>query len=335
MKRKSCFQARIHLIGKTFLYASRGNQIFRGDLKGYNWQRIASMPIINKEKFKSFSRLSRRLFRSGISHILSIDRRSLLIVGYDQLCVYDLFKGSWITASQIVGKRPLLIGQSPNVLCYGEYRSNPENSPISVITSNDKGMTWKKSYSFKNIRHIHGVVWDKYWQQFWITTGDNGIDCGLWLADEEFKKVQIFLNDGQQARAVQPIFTKDYIYYATDTHEEQNHIYRICRKTKEREQLIQVQSSVFYGAIVNNRIFFATVCEPKSLESYVAIYGSDIEGKGWREVLRLKKDLWSKRYFQYGQILFPYGENQTPYLWFTPMSCTYDQQVMRMNINDN
>jgi hypothetical protein len=146
-------------------------------------------------------------------------------------------------------------------------------------------------------------------------------EAGIWRTDDSFATVHKVAGGSQQMRAVQPLFTKDYVYFGSDTPHEINHIYRMDREGKMIEQLAAVDSSVFFASRVGQSLFFSTTAEPSVVNEtrFASIWRSE-DGINWRRWMSFKKDLLPKKYFQHGQILFPNGPGDGQHLWFTPFA---------------
>ena len=143
------------------------------------------------------------------------------------------------------------------------------------------------------------------------------------------------IGGNQQSRALQLLFTKDYAYFGTDTPFEINHIYRLDKSSGRIEKLASVDASVYWGCKVGDALFFSTALEFSSVNvcSFASIWGS-LDGRRWRQVAKYKKDLWPTRYCEIGQIFFPQGNNNTGYLFYTPVATEGDQTLQRIRVAD-
>lgn len=336
MEIKKLVKGKAQYIDGNNLYVSQGRNIFIFNIKKGSYNKIASFPCSFIDRIKASNKYGQRLFRSAIHHILKVDKSTLLVIAFREIKIFNLKEKKWICSSKLIGKRPLVIGQSPNLICYGEYHTNNKKNPMKIIASNDLGVSWFSIYAFKNIRHIHGISWDRFINKFWITTGDNNQESAIWLVSEDFSDMKIVVGGSQQSRAVQLLIQKNTVFYATDTPLEQNYFYKINKELSMVTLLNEITSSVFYGTQINNKLFFSTVCEPSEINEIqsVKLYHYNETTNKWYEELSLKKDFLSMKYFQYGQISFPAGDNLTKKLYFSPMSCKYDGWVMEGDLNE-
>ncbi|ACB86090.1 glycosyl hydrolase [Natranaerobius thermophilus] len=323
------FSGRVHFVNDSVLIATKANNVYISKDDGQNWKKILNLQLNFKDRFKIKNRWSRRLFRCDIHHLLKIDDHIILFLK-NEIYVFDIIDMRVLTRQSLPGRgsRPLKVCLSNGNLYYGEYFGNKYRDPVRVYKSTDFGKTWEVTYVFNNIRHIHGIFEDPYTGNIWVTTGDSGDEAAIWVTNNDFKDVQPVLKGGQQFRAVTLLFTQDYIYYGTDTPLEDNYIYRLDKKDYNLEKLVKVDSSVFHGTVVNNNLFFSTACEPSEVNETrkVKVWMSR-DGENWEVIKTFKKDILSYKYFQYGQVFFPYNakrknDNQ---LWITPFATNYDQ----------
>ena len=301
------------------IYCARSHKIFQSTDNGITWKIWIALPVKTWQKIVMALPLFARLLRQGIHHLTITESEAVIIAN----------KMSYVVDKDIPKKVEPLHGSRPLVLCttanndiyYGEYRSNPDRSPVSVWKLNIKNLTWESVWSFKNIRHVHGVFHDPYRDAIWVTTGDTDSEAGIWRTDDNFATLQKIIGGSQQFRSVQLLFTKDYLYFGSDAPDEKNYIYRMDREGQNLEQLVAVDSSVFYGCKVGESLFFSTAIEPSSINTSrkAEVWRSD-NGTDWYKFLEFKKDIWSMKYFQYGQILFPSGNNTSTSLYFTPFA---------------
>jgi hypothetical protein len=231
---------------------------------------------------------------------------------------------------------------------YGEYRSNQERSPINVWAARHDNLSkWSPIYTFDNIRHIHGVFVDPLDGSIWVTTGDFDNESALWRTDNTFQTLEYIIGGSQQCRAVQLLFDREYIHFASDAPEEINYIYKLHRSSLSLEKSTAVAGPVFFGTTVGNSHFFSTVVEPSSVNkaNFVELWRHDIDSNNttnnitkntthWYRILTLKKDALPMKIFQYGQIRFPYGTGDKTHLFFTPRSTSFDDRSFFVNVKN-
>lgn len=195
-------------------------------------------------------------------------------------------------------------------LCFGEYFVNQNREAVRIWSLiND---TWEISYEFKSgdIRHIHGIKADKYRNQVYIMTGDSDEESGLWVARDNFNRIESLIFGDQQSRMCQIQIRRNGIVYVTDSEYSENRIYHI-QFVKEaggfsRTEIGSLDGSVIYGCCddENESMFFSTTVEPDKggIHSDTAkLYRLDREMK-LHCIFQAAKDRLPMKLFQYGYI---------------------------------
>ncbi|MFT5171253.1 MAG: hypothetical protein ACI9BD_001025 [Candidatus Marinamargulisbacteria bacterium] len=228
----------------------------------------------------------------------------------------------------------MCVCQTPeNQLFYGEYTSNPDRRAVLILGSFDKGRRWESVYSFSDVRHIHGVFYDRYTDTIWATTGDTDEESIIWQFDRRFNKPRKVLKGSQQTRAVQLLFSKDSVFFGSDSPLERNFLYRLSRSSGKVTPVQEVGGSIFYGCKVKDGLVFSTAVEPSDINTRQSseVWYSET-GDDWTLISSYPKDIWPVRFFQYGQVLFPSGENNTSELWYTPFSTEMDGRSLHRKL---
>jgi len=308
------------------LYASRGYALVKAEIAGTrsDWQRVGRFRPAWWRELTSRNRLSTRLVRDGF-HALAVLSSGHLVAAIPGAIVTLRPGESEFHLSHIVtrGTRPLHITATPGgQVFWGEYFDNAGREAVRVYASSDGGESWQVAYTFPAgaIRHVHNVVYDEWENCLWILTGDYGAECRILRASCDFGSVEEVLTGNQQARAVALVPSVEGLYFSSDTPLEKNHIFLLDRRGK-LTQLAELSSSSIYGCRVGNSLFFSTMVEPSEIntERRVRVYGSQ-GASGWQPLLEWKKDRWPMRLFQYGNAIFPDGENSTNYLALTTIA---------------
>jgi len=311
-----------------------GRRLLRSKNGGHSWMLRAILPIEGLRELLSFSRLGRRLTRSGYHHFSKTGTDSGLVMAHHRVFQLLPGDGSLHFKELLHGSRPLSVCMTEGVIYYGEYRRNPKRRPIHIWAAGHDGIDWIPVWRFDGVRHVHGVFFDPYTSTLWVTTGDYDNESAIWITRDQFKTLDRVVSGSQQHRAVQLLFTEGHVYFGSDSPEEVNHIYRLERRTGRVEALARVGGSVFYGCKVGCYLFFSTAAEPSPVNScgYAEVWGS-ADGETWKIVRRFRKDFWPLKYFQYGQVLFPAGPGDGLNLWCTPMATTNDEQTLKIELS--
>jgi hypothetical protein len=316
------------------LYSAQGHHILQSLDNGNSWQIWVSLPVTVCQKIFMHFPLLARLLRQGIHHLAITDNEAIVIANK---MTYVINKGVVKQIGPLHGSRPMVLCQTSNHdVYYGEYHRNMDKSPMSIWKFNRDKCIWEAVWRFKAIRHIHGVFHDPYTDSIWVTTGDTDSEAGIWKTTNNFQTLQKIAGDSQQYRVIQLLFTPTYLYFGSDAPSEQNYIYRMDRMGRNLEKLVDVGSSVFFGCKVGESLFFSTAVEPSdvNLTSNSEVWQSD-NGQDWHKLLEFKKDIWSMKYFQHGQVLFPTGNNNSQYLYLSLFATEQNGKLLVINLHNN
>jgi hypothetical protein len=301
---------------RDVLYACRGYQLLRLRVEQENkqWEPVARFRPAWWKDLTSRYRLTYRLVRDGFHALTVLDDR---LVGAVPGAIVTRTPGSgeFLVTHRIQrGTRPLHITATPTGKVYwGEYFDNRERAEVHIYVSEDRGATWQIAYTFAPgaIRHVHNIVHDPWRNCLWILTGDEGVECKILRASHDLSSVETVLEGNQQVRAAAAIPTREALYLSTDTPYEKNHVYRLDASGR-LECVGDLNSSSIYGCQVREALFFSTMAEPTLVNERrkIQIAGS-CDGREWNTLLTWKKDFWPMGYFQYGNVIFPDGNNTT------------------------
>ncbi len=227
-------------------------------------------------------------------------------------------------------------GSAGPALYYGEYRPNPERSPVHVWRSTDCAATFDPAWTFSDVRHVHGVFADPFDPTaIWVTTGDDDSESAIWRTPDGFRTLEPIVRGGQQARAVDLVFTAEAVYFGSDTPREQNCLYRLDRPSGRVDRQQPVAGSVFWGrATPDGWRVFSTVVEKSTVNTsrYAELWATPPGRDEWRCILRLRKDPFHDKYFDHGQIRFPAGPGEPGAIWITPYAVSGDQRSRKIEL---
>lgn len=313
------------------IYKSIHRSLFCSRDHGMTWEKISHIPFHSMiDRLAFLHPWGSRLLRKGYHHLnLSSSGKLGMIYNKNTLITRE---GQIIQQSDISGSRPLSFEVINDEFVFGEYRSNPERSPIGIYAENAEKTLYKKG-EMKGIRHIHGIYQDPYTEKVWISTGDEDHEAALYVSDPHFHQFEKVLYGSQQTRTIKLLFTDQYIYFGSDAPDEVNYLYRMNRSTRETERLAQVGSSVFHGTKVGDWLFFSTAVEPSKINTtkYAEVWASP-DGETWKCILRFKKDFLPMKYFQYGQVFFPAGPGNGKDLWISPFATEYSRYSFMLTL---
>ncbi|MFH2138500.1 MAG: methyltransferase domain-containing protein [Candidatus Omnitrophota bacterium] len=328
-------RSRVLTVDGDILYAQIENRLAMSRDCGHIWE---DLPVVLPSNQQVYSRLYSRLTRKGIHHLSMMKNGQMAVVGGK--AIYTTLPGGKIKKSFGIkrGSRPLVMSQNnEGAFFWGEYFRNPGREEVSIYVSFDNAQSWGKIYTFKKnqVRHVHGVFCDPEENKIWITTGDDDKESGIWVTEDGFKTLKQVMGGRQQSRALQLMFTKEYIYFGTDTPFERNNIFRLNKATGKTENIFSVNASVYWWCAVGKWLFFSTAVEPSKVNksSCASIWGTR-DGDNWQFVAGFKKDYLPIKSFQVGQVLFPKGTNKTDCLFFTPLSIKGDQTIQRIRVSE-
>ena len=166
------------------------------------------------------------------------------------------------------------------------------------------------------VRHVHSVRWDEFTARLWICCGDLPAECRILSTTEDFTTIDTVGIGDESWRAIQPMFLKDEVYYATDAEFDPNAIYRIRRDTGARDLVTAIDGPSYYGGRAGAYAIYATTAELCPSQSKKAAELWAVDDAGATRLGVYKKDLLGLRrlvpFFQPGLVLFPAGPGAGP-----------------------
>jgi hypothetical protein len=304
---------------ENYLYASKGYYLFKIEGKklletsNMNWEEVGFFKPDFLRNLGSKNRMSARLLRSGFKCLTFYEDKIIAVIG-KHVAVLEKDSKEFKSTFKIK-KAPRPLGMTVTTdgnIYFGEYSGNKKREVISIYASKDGGYMWQIVYTFPKgtIRHIHNIFYDSFDDCLWIITGDEDSESKIIRADKDFNSMEIVYEGNQQSRAATMIVEKDYIYYATDTPHEQNHIYRIEKRTGQRKNLAKISGPSMYSCKVAGMYFFSSAAEPGEYYYPAACVWGSPDGKKWNKLIESYKDIWHPEYFQFGNFFLPKGTTE-------------------------
>lgn len=120
------------------------------------------------------------------------------------------------------------------------YRGTRSNT--DSVTTWEKVLTfgslvdWRKDGSILlSTRHIHTVMVDPYTGHIWVGTGDSDQHCFIYYSEDDGRSWRIVGMGSQDWRTVSFWFTRNYVYWGTDTNPPQS-IFRIPKSRYKKNE---------------------------------------------------------------------------------------------------
>ena len=306
------------------------------------------------KRILSFIRIFERTLRLEPRCVAYIsDNRFILSYSGSIYCVDEKTKQCTIEHTYRAGMSNVLqfvsicgIQGFDDTVAYGEYWQNPNREPVSILVR-ENGL-WKTAYTFpeNSIKHIHGMIPDPYRNCVYILTGDEEKESGIWVARDNFNKVEPLLIGKKEYRSCIGSAEENGLVFVTDNPFETNYI-RFASLTGNAEvtdvnNITEINGPCIYGAVWKDNLVLSTSVEQdysikrnrissifsrklgggtKTADSVVYIGNTRT---GFSELARYRKDCWPMGLCALGTVQFPQGMNQD-------MLCIYPVAVKRFD----
>jgi hypothetical protein len=325
------------------LILSKKYDIFIYNLPNKEFTLLGRLPVKKIDKAFYKVKILQRLLRKGIHNVIYLPYYKNYLAIANKKLFLKKGQDNFFNVGKIErGTRILPTGlckDKNDNLYYGDYWKNKNREPVYLYKSSDGGETWKSQYVFKGdnqVRHIHSVQYDKYEDKLWLTTGDCDTESGIYFSTDGGKSFSSIGRGDQSWRAVTLLFTEEYIYWGTDSPEEQNYIFRYHRKKDKRERLQKVNGPIYYGTKTKESVIFTTAVEKNDNECEKKVhFWFSRDGLNWVDYISFNKDLWPA-IFQYGTVDFGRCNFHDDFIFFNPVALKgLDSHLCRMCIIDD
>jgi hypothetical protein len=292
------------------VYASRGLCLFKM-IDSDDRRKIVSFGGYIKSALSRVWHME-RIARADIrSMSIRADGKALLIADGSIVCMDANIENVASVFPVPGGGRPLGIENSPDGFSYfGEYSANKARNPMSIYGTAD-GIHWEVAYEFprSSIRHVHGIIYDEIREGFWVLTGDDADEAGIWFTDNNFKDLTPVSRGTQQSRAVTVFPVDSGLIVPMDTPQERNYINHYDIERDRYEKLASIPGSSLASTRDGNCMLISTAVERSkvNLEQRSTVFGS-VDGQDWKAVAKLNRD-WKivrnmRPYLQHPNIRF-------------------------------
>lgn len=316
-------------------YLSRQNRLFHTASLKSPFKQIAAIDAPFWKQAASNFRLAQRLLRFMVTNVIPLENNDLFVtfdksVGIIQNGKYKQLKG--LTRPCRVLRSACAVDESGNIF-FGEYLANDERGEMRVYKYSKDADTLEIVYTFpkNSIKHVHGLYFDEFTKSIFCLTGDDEKECQVLRSSDGCKTFETVGQGDETWRAVSVLFSAEHFYYGTDAEFRANHIYKVNRKSLERENLREVGGTVFYSKQIGEDLFFTTTAEnaPSQKENVASLWHTD-SGGNCQEIIKFKKDFWHPTLFMFGTIHFPFGNKLENELYFHLVGVNEDNQTFRV-----
>lgn len=311
------------------------------DLNSGHREQIVRLPTLGFKGLLGRVRILERFFRLEPRSVCQLDSNRYVLCYRHVVWLVDISHKT-IDLLQIARKgfsNPLNFCSDGECVYWGDYGNNSGHAPVNIYRL-DSTLNLQIIYSFPSntIRHIHNIVYDTNNKCFFILTGDLEENAGIYVATENWRNVSPLVTGEQNYRAVVGFPLSNGFIYATDAVEEDNHIFLL--QDNQVRPLCSFPGSCIYGTETNDYYVFASTVEPPEGRGFFNLFTYRL-GKGIKdryahllivcksdlrpvELVKVKKDIWPMKLFQYGALLFPGGQRLHDDLWFYSVACAGD-----------
>lgn len=325
----------------TLIYYFFG-QFISFNIETKNESVVGNIKLSLKEKLLSFFSFTRRLFRLYVfSPIFNRQKHEIVFSFNGYFCSFNLKTKEFFREQKFghCARRVLSI-----CLCkdgdvyYGEYPTINDNSDVCIYKrNNDKEHVVVYRFKSGDIRHIHYIC--EYNNDLFCFTGDEDNETKvLRFINKNFDNEPDYLLSGSQNyRTCVGVFNNNSLFYLTDNPYFENGLYSYNLKSQLVERLFCVEGSVIYGLHSDNKLFFSTsveynLCKDKNNKNVrikidgknggirsnqSILYCFDFKKSQLKVLNKIKKDIFSIKYFGIGTFMFTCNNSKKYLATFT------------------
>ena len=316
-------------------YLSRRNVLYHAEKLKPPFRKIAVIDAPFWRETASFSRLAQRLLRFQVTNVVPLANGDLFVtfdksVGVVRDGKFQILKG--LARPCRVLRAACALDENGDIY-FGEYLANEERGEIRIYrySNESDAIETVRTFPEKDVRHIHGIYFDKFTKSLYCLTGDDEKECRIIRSADGFQTIEIVGQGDETWRAVSILFSENSFFYGMDAEHRTNCIYKVDRQTRQRKSLGEVNGTVFYAKQIDGNLFFTTTAEnaPSQTENVAALWLVD-ENDFCRQLVSFEKDRWHPTFFQFGTIHFPYLNRLDGELYFHLVGVKEDNQTFRI-----
>lgn len=321
--------------GKALLQLHDGRLIAykKGQLIVYEHELPAMRISLPMPKWKQYAckiRLLERALHTDVRWAIDISNSEVLFLFQSVIYKVNLKTGAIEKDFSGFRGQPFSITRTDDRLLFGDYGTNDKRETVNIYER--KGEKWDVIYAFPagKVRHIHNIIHSD--GSFYILTGDEDNESGIWKTDDNFVTVKPLLLGKQQYRCCQLLLeSSNSGCYLTDAPSEPNYLYVFEKDNVFRKN--KLPGTCIYGVPFYDGLLFSTTVEAEAhAKNKIDYWLSNKPGKGINEnkthimllhnrdiidIFAFEHDQKPLRLFQYASVHFAIGSNTdvfcTPY----------------------
>lgn len=314
---------------------SRRNELFETTDLTNPLKKIATVTAPSWKVLAANFRLAQRLLRFMTTNVLPLAGGDLFVtfdksVGVVRGGKFEVLKALHRPCRVL---RAACAIDSRGDVYFGEYLDNVERGEMRVYRYRQGADALETAYVFpaNSIRHIHGIYFDRFSGALFCLTGDAEKECSIFKTVDGFQTLETVGSGDETWRAVSLLFTGNSFYYGTDAEFRINNIFHVNRENLERENLGEVDGTIFYSRQCGDDMFFATTAEnaPSQRENVASIWhvGAD---KKLNKLVTYEKDGWHGTLFMFGTIHFANTNAAARELFYHLVGLKGDNRTFRL-----
>jgi hypothetical protein len=227
---------------------------------------------------------------------------------------------------------------------FGEYTTGKKPENIRIFKGEDDGKKWSLAYKFPGnlVYHVHSIVWDRFRQRYWITTGDSDEESHIFFTENKFKSLQRLGGGSQDWRAVGLIVREDDLVWGSDDGRNRSSIFSWNLIEGELRRLQDIGNPASYvGSLKDGTLLISTIYVPDTefgrsgnAKPEAALWGSP-SGERWVKLYSLPVISGSND-TKRPQIRLPGGDGTNDLAYISPINTEWhDFSTLQLEINWN
>lgn len=326
----------------TSLYLSYLNKIYVINLLTSKIEELFRFDSDLFTLLSSFSSVLRRLFRKDIRLSAKIDNENIILIKDSYIYKFNSDKKLIESKFKLPrGSRPLNITSVKSLagfndgVYFGEYFSNPKKESVKIFQYVNDNLKVVYEFPKGTMNHIHNLVVDHYRECIWLLAGDIGDSSAIYQIKNNFSTVERVVYGKQQYRSCVAFTISEGLLYATDSQYETNSIRLLNNIAGDwsSDHICDINGPSIFGCQLQEKFYFSTSVEglnsgnllqqiirnkrgPGVKKNQSEIISGNLTD-GFKVIYSNKKDIWPFLLFQFGNIIFPTGDNLSKKLIFT------------------